>query len=171
MRTPITVNLSADERTYLDKTIRTGCESARTLTRARILLLVDRSCGQRMSDDEVAQAVMVHKQTVYNIRKRYVREGLGSALYEKPRPGQIPKITGEVEAQLVVLACSDPPPGHDRWTLQLLADKLVELELVESISPVAVHKRLKKRSKTVASKLLVHRQTKRQVRLQDGGRP
>lgn len=144
MRTPILVNLSADERTYLDKMIRTGSVPARVQARARILLLADRSQGGRLSDDEVAQAVRVHKQTVYNIRRRYWREGLDSSLYEKPRPGQPPKITGDVEAQLIVLACSDPPEGHDRWTLKLLADRLVELELVESISTVAVYKRLKK---------------------------
>jgi len=97
-----------------------------------------------MSDDEIAQATMVHKQTVYNIRKRYVDEGLDSALHEKPRSGQPPKITGDVEAELIVLACSDPPEGHNRWTLQMFADKLVELNLVESITPVAVYKRLKK---------------------------
>jgi transposase len=170
MRPPIVVNLSADERLFLDKMIRTGSAPARVQARARILLLADRSQGGHMSDDEVAQAIRVHPRTVYNIRKRYRREGLDSALYEKPRPGQPPKITGDVEARLVVLACSDAPEGHDRWTLQMLADKLIELELVESISSVAVYKRLKKRSETVASKLLVHRQAFRQVRLQDGRR-
>ena len=144
MRPPIVVNLSADERMFLDKMIRTGSAPARVQARARVLLLVDRSEGQSRTDDEAAQAAMVHKQTVYNIRKRYATEGLDSALYEKPRPGKPPKITGDVEAKLIVLACSDAPEGHDRWTLQMLADKLVELELVESISSVAVHKRLKK---------------------------
>jgi len=144
MRTPKIVYLCADERAYLDKMIRTGSESARTIARAHILLLADRNQDQRMSDDEIAQATMVHKQTVYNIRKRYVDEGLDSALHEKPRSGQPPKITGDVEAELIVLACSDPPEGHNRWTLQMFADKLVELNLVESITPVAVYKRLKK---------------------------
>ncbi len=67
-----------------------------------------------------------------------------AALYEKPRPGQTPKITGEVEAQLVLLACSEPPAGQAKWTMQMLADKLVELRLVESISDSAVCERLKK---------------------------
>jgi Homeodomain-like domain len=93
-----------------------------------------------------------------------------AALYDKPRPGRVPKITGDIEAKLTVLACSDPPEGHSRWTLQLLADKLVELNLVESISAVAIHKRLKKLSETLADKQLVHLQTLRQVRRQDGGR-
>jgi putative transposase len=144
MRTPILVKLSADERTYLDRMIRAGSAPARVQARARILLLADRSQGGHMSDDEVAQVLRVHPRTVYNTRRRYRQEGLDSALYEKPRPGQPPKITGDVEAALIVLACSDPPDGCDRWTLNLLANKLIELELVESISPVAVYKRLKK---------------------------
>lgn len=167
---PILVNLSADERLYLDKIVRTGSASARVIARARILLLADRSQGQSRSDDEVAEAVMVHAQTVYNVRRRYAREGLDAAIYDKPCPGAIPKVTGDVEAKLVVLACSEPPEGHDRWTLKLLADRLVELEIIESVSPVTVHRRLKKRSKTVAGKLLVYRQTKRFLCRQDGGR-
>jgi transposase len=169
MRKPILVYLSADERSILENLIRSGCAPARTIARARILLLVDRSQGQSRSDDDVAEAVMAHKQTIYNVRRRYASEGLDRALYDKPRPGAAPKITGDVEAKLVVLACSEPPEGHDRWTLKLLADRLVELELVESISPVAVYRRLKKPSKTLASKPLVYRQAGRQVRLQDGG--
>jgi len=111
------------------KITRTGSTSARTITRARILLLVDRSQDQGKTDDEVAQAVLVHKQTVYNICRRYLNEWLDSALYEKPRPSQPPKMTGDIEAELVVLACSDSPEGRDRWTLQLLADKLESLNL------------------------------------------
>ena len=157
MKTPIHVHLSAEERSHLENLIRSGSAPVRTTARARILLLVDRSCGSQRKDDEVAEAVMVHEQTVYNVRKRFAREGLGSALYEKPRTGPPPKITGDVEARLVVLACSKPPAGQVRWTLQLLADKLVELNLVEGISVVAIHKRLKKLSKTLAGRQLVHR--------------
>jgi putative transposase len=171
MRNPILINLSADERSFLENLIRTGSAPARVIARARVLLLADQSLGHQRKDAEVAQAVMVHKQTVYNVRKRFADFGLDGALYEKPRPGAVPKITGDIEAQLVVLACSDPPEGHSRWTLQLLADKLVELQLVESISYVAVHRRLKKRSQTLASKLLLHRQAIRQVRRKNGGRP
>lgn len=167
---PILVKLSADERMILDRMVRTGSDSARVIARARILLLADRSGGQERDDGQVADAVMVHPQTVYNVRRRYARAGLDAAIYERPRPGAVPKVTGDVEAQLVVLACSEPPDGYDRWTLQLLADRLVELEVIDSISPVTVHRRLKKRSKTLASKLLVHRQSKRLLRRQDGGR-
>lgn len=140
----VTITLSAEERSQLESMIRSGSASARTLTRARILLLSDRSQGQRLKDEEVASAVMVCRNTVGQIRKRFVQEGLESALSDKPRPGAKPKITGDIEAQLVVLACSDPPEGHARWTLRLLADRLVELSLVESISHVCVYQRLKK---------------------------
>jgi putative transposase len=166
----IHIHLSAEERSYLDKLTRSGSLPVRVERRVRILLLSDRSLGQSRTDEQVAEAVMVNHATVGRVRKRFASEGLDSALYEKPRPGQPPKITGDVEAHLVVLACSDAPEGHDRWTLQMLADKLVELELVESISSVAIYKRLKKRSETMAGKLLVHQQAKRQVRLQDGRR-
>lgn len=138
------VTLSDAERSHFDNLIRSGSAPARVQTRARILLLTDRSQCQSLKDDEVARAVMMGRKTVERIRARYLAEGLDAALYDKPRPGQPPKITGDVEAELVVLACSDPPEGRDRWTLQMLADKLAPLELVESITSVAVYKRLKK---------------------------
>ncbi len=81
---------------------------------------------------------------VFNIKKRYFAGGLEESLYDRPRPGAQPKITGEVEAHLIAITCSDPPEGQARWTLRLLADKLVELELVESISHVAIGNALKK---------------------------
>lgn len=138
------VYLSEEQRSQLEGMIRSGHDSARVLARARILLLTDRNTGDRHEDAEVAQAVMVCIGTVRRIRKEFALRGLESALYEKPRPGAIPKITGDVEAKLVTLACSTPPDDRDSWTCQLLADKLVELNLVESISAVAVHYRLKK---------------------------
>jgi hypothetical protein len=94
---------------------------------------------------------------VGQVCRRFAQEGLEAALSEKPRPGQAPKITGEVEARLVALVCSEPPTDRTRWTLKLLAEKLVELELVDSISEVAVYKRLKKRTQTLEGQVLVHR--------------
>ncbi|MEN6519889.1 MAG: helix-turn-helix domain-containing protein, partial [Armatimonadota bacterium] len=78
------------------------------------------------------------------IRKEFVLGGLESALYDKPRPGAAPKITGDIEARITMLACSKPPEGHARWTLRLLADKAVELEYIDSISHTAISERLKK---------------------------
>jgi transposase len=138
------VNLKVNERTELEQLIKSGKHSARVIARARTLLLLDRSQGQKRTIQTVVDAAMVSQGTVSNLKKRYFSEGLAGALYEKPRPGAKPKIDGEVEAHLIALVCSDPPEGYDRWTLRLLADQLVSLELVESISHVAVGDALKK---------------------------
>jgi hypothetical protein len=113
-------------------------------TRARILLLSDRSQGQKRTDQAVAEAVLCSLSTVGNIRRRFLAGGLAGALYDKGWPGAAPRFTGEVEAQLTVLACSDPPEGAARWTLRLLADRLIELGHVDYISHVTVRELLKK---------------------------
>lgn len=133
-----------EQRQRLETLINRGQAPARSQSRARILLLLDRSQGQRRRDKEVAEAVMCSQSRVVDVRQRFVEEGIESALYDKPRPGQKPKITGDIEAQLVMLACSQAPEGHSRWTLRLLAERLVELSELESISHVAVGERLKK---------------------------
>ena len=123
---------------------KSGKHSARVLGRARVLLLLDQSQGKGKKPKEIAEAMMISMSTVYNIKNRYLEGGVEQAINERPRPGAAPKITGEVEARLLAITCSDAPEGHERWTLRLLADKLVELELVESISHVAVGEVLKK---------------------------
>jgi transposase len=138
------VSLTVEERQKLEEMIRQGKSKAREQTRARILLLSDRSQGQKRSQAEVAEALLCSPTTVGNIRRRFVRQGLAAAMSEKPRPGKPPKVTGEVEAHLVALACSAPPPGHMYWTLRMLADRLLLLEQVESISHVAIRDVLKK---------------------------
>lgn len=138
------VHLKENERNELEQLIKSGTQSARLIARARTLLLLDRSQGQKRTIQAVVEAAMVSQGTVSNIKKRYFAGGLDEALYEKPRPGAKPKITGDVEAHLVALVCSDPPQEYDRWTLRLLADRLMVLELVESISHVAVGDALKK---------------------------
>jgi hypothetical protein len=138
------VYLSAEQRSHLENMIGSGNGSARVLARARILLLSDRSLGKSREDSEVAEAVMVCKGTVWRVRKEFALSGLQSALYDKPRPGAVPKITGDVEARITLLACSKPPKGHVRWTLRLLADRVVQLGYVDSISHVAIGNRLKK---------------------------
>jgi transposase len=136
----ISIKLKDKERQELEQRIRKGIQSARELTRARILLLSDQGQGV----GQVAEAVMCSPGTVINIKKRYLAEGLEAALTEKSRPGARPKITGDVEAHLIALTCSDPPEGYGQWTLRLLSNRLVELGLVESISHVAVGEVLKK---------------------------
>jgi transposase len=134
------VRLKEEEREELHQYLRRGRSSARSLTRARILLFAD----EDRSDEEIIEALKVSRTTVNRIRKRYCQGGLDFALHEKPRSGAPPKIDGRIEAQLTLLACSDPPEGRSRWTLRLLADKLVELESVDSISHMSVHRLLKK---------------------------
>ena len=153
----LSVSLNDNQRQHLDHLIKKGNAAARVQTRARILLLADRSQGQKRTQRQVAEAVLCCTPTVGQVCRRFAQEGLEAALSEKPRPGQAPKITGEIEAQLVALACSEPPADQTRWTLKLLAQKLVDLELVDSISEVAVYKRLKKRTQTLAGQVLVHR--------------
>jgi transposase len=149
MSPPRKVTLTTEIRERLEDMIHRGDEPARTQTRARILLLTDYSQGNHWPDGAIAAALLCSQKTVVNVRQRYMEEGLQAALYDKPRPGQTPKLTGDVEAQLTLLACSDPPEGYARWTMRLLADKLVELELVEEISHVAVWERLKKMNCTL----------------------
>jgi len=151
MSTKYHIHLSKENRQELETLIRSGESSARTQTRARILLLTDESQKKQKGTEEIASALMCSLATITNIRKKFVEGGLENALYDKPGPGAIPKITGEIEAQLTLLACSAPPEGRSRWTLQLLADKLVELKLVDSISDVAVMHRLKKMNLSLGS--------------------
>lgn len=139
-----TLSLSEEQREHLDNLIRSGNAPARVQTRARILLHTDRSQGDQRPDHEVAVAVRVSPATVVRTRKAFLDEGMDAALYDKPRPGAVPKITGDIEAKLVMLACSDAPTGRDRWTLRLLADQMVELGYLNSISNQAIGQRLKK---------------------------
>ena len=138
------IYLPKNERTELEQLIKSGTHSARVIARARTLLLLDRSQGQKRRIKDVVEAAMVSQGTVSGLKKRYFAAGLNGTLFEKPRPGAKPKIDGEVEAHLIAMACSDPPEGYDRWTLRLLANRLVTMELVDSISHVAVGDALKK---------------------------
>lgn len=140
------VELTENQRQELEQVIHAGNASARTQTRARILLLSDRSQGQKRADQVVADAVLCSLKTVRNIRHRFLAGGVAATLNDKGWPGAPPKFTGEVEAQLTVLACSDPPDGFARWTLRLLADQMIELGYVAYISHVTVRELLKKTS-------------------------
>ena len=134
------VDLTNEEREQLLQLIQKGNSSARKLTRARILL----KAHEGLIDEQVAKALNTGTATVERVRKRFVEEGLESALTERPRPGQRIKLNGKQQAHLIAVACSDPPQGHARWTLRLLADKVVELEFAKSISPETVRQILKK---------------------------
>jgi transposase len=140
------VTLTDDERSMLRDLLSAGKAPARTLTHARILLKADES-GTRAawSDEAIRQALDVGLSTVARTRQRFVEEGLEAALERhKPRRDYRHLVDGECEAHLVALACSAPPAGHQRWTLRLLADKLVEREHIDRISHETVRQVLKK---------------------------
>ena len=134
------ITLSEEERQQLQQYVNHGKKSARAMNRARMLLLAD----EQQTDEEITKVLGVNRTTIYRVRKEYHAVGVKKALEEKPRSGAPAKIDGRVEATLTMLACSDPPEGYGRWTLQLLADKLVELAMVESISLPTVRTALKK---------------------------
>ena len=147
MRKKYPVILSETEREELKRLIATGTAPARKLTHARILLKADQSAeGAGWVDEQIAEAVEVSQPTVSRVRKQYFEEGLQAALNRRPPNRKYHrKLDGEQEARLIALACSQPPEGQARWSLRLLADKLVELEIVEEeISYQTVRRTLKK---------------------------
>ena len=139
------VELTSEERQTLETLVRKGEHSALKLMRAHILLKADRN-GPCWTDVRISEAFGCDAQTAYNVRKRFASGERLAALERKPqsRPSHPPKLDGSGEARLIALACSDPPEGFARWTLQLLADELVGLEVVESISVETVRQTLKK---------------------------
>lgn len=139
------VRLTIEEKAYLRKLVSTGKSSARKLTRARILLKADISDGNKWTDSEVATALDVGTATVERTRRDFVEKSLEEALNgSKPPPRKPVKVDGKVEAHLVALACSSPPEGHSYWTLKLLAEGLVQAEVIDSISHEKVRHVLKK---------------------------
>lgn len=137
-----TVNLTPEEHQQLIDLTNKGKNSARVLKRTQILLLAD----QGYQDETIASMLMVGESTIHRTRQRYVEEGVKLALFERPRSGREKKLTPSSEAFLIATACSTPPSGRESWTMQLLADKLVSLELIDSISDETVRTTLKKTS-------------------------
>jgi transposase len=147
MKKVFVVRLAEAERWELDALVRKGKASALTIARARILLKADQGKdGQAQADARVAEALSVAAKTVFNVRRRWVEEGLEAALHRKKQacPSRPRKLDGRAEAELVATCCSPAPQGRARWTLRMLADKLVELEAVDAISPETVRGTLKK---------------------------
>ena len=134
------VRLKSEERSKLQQMIRSGRGSARAMSRARILLKMD----EGWTAPQAAAALEVSLRTVFRINRRYAEEGLDEVLRHRTQVNRYRKVDERVEAHLVALACSPAPEGHDHWTLRLLADKTVELGLVESLAPETVRLRLKK---------------------------
>jgi hypothetical protein len=138
------VQLGDGERRQLHSLLRRGRASATALTHAHILLAAD----QGHCDEQIAQSFHVCPMTVHNVRRCYVQQGLPAALYRRAQPARPEKhkLDGAGEAHLIALACGAPPEGHDRWTLRLLADRMVELDYAQSLSHETVRATLKKTS-------------------------
>ena len=153
------VDLTPQEREQLEAIRKKGRGAAYRRTHAEILLLADQSPGgPAWRDAHIAEAVGVHKCTVEKLRRRLVEQGFEAALERKKRetPPVEPKLTGDKEARVIALACSKAPEGRTRWTLSLLAEKLVELEVFDSISTASVATVLKKRISASPEEVLVH---------------
>jgi len=132
------VRLTEDERATLIGITRRGESSARRLTRARVLLLADRGT----TDAAIADALNLHPRTCQRLRQRACQDGALATLDDRPRPGAPRRLDDTQEAHLIALACSDAPEGRAQWTMQLLADQLVDLNVVESISDETVRRTL-----------------------------
>lgn len=158
MKKRYVVRLTSEARTRLERLIKRGREAAYRCRHAEVLLLVDEGThGPNKTDREVADRTGFTRRTVEQIRERCFTEGLDLALERKKCSRErLQRLDGEGEARLISLACSDVPKGHARWTLHLLADKLVELEVVDSISHECVRQVLKKRHKTLAKTDVVY---------------
>ena len=134
------VKLTPKERKELKQLISKGTEKARKITRARILLMAN----EGKTDTYIIETLKVARNTVRQVRSRYVQEGLESAINEQPRSGAPKKFTGRQRAKITAIACSEPPEGRNRWTLRLIADKVVELKICDEISCKTVERTLKK---------------------------
>ncbi|KXA89144.1 transposase [candidate division MSBL1 archaeon SCGC-AAA259B11] len=136
----VEIELDEEERNFLDEFVKKGTKKAREIARANILLLAD----QDYPVEEISEIVRVHRQTVWKIKKRYLEEGLESALKDKPRPGQPKKWTEEDEAEIIATACTSPPEGRKRWTIRLLRDELQKKPGFEDINRETIRLVLKK---------------------------
>jgi transposase len=140
------VHLSAEQQQELHQLIRTGKATAHQQMAARVLLKADESHEQQCSSSQIAEALEISPRTVIRIKQRFVQQGLATALtgnYPKERPLRR-KVDGRVEAHLIAIACGPAPQGHRRWTMQLLADRVVDLGIVDQISDETVRLALKK---------------------------
>ncbi len=134
------VHLAEEERQRLETLLKGGQAKVRKITRAHILLLAD----ENLSDEQIAEALHVGLSTVRRARLHFVEGGVEWALHERSRTGAARMLDGKAEAFVIALACSTPPEGRKRWTMQLLADRLVEIGLVESICDESVRRTLKR---------------------------
>lgn len=141
----VVVRLTEQQRATLETFVHTGTRPAPAIRRANILLKADADGPDAWTDERIAEAFDTTRMTARRVRQQFAREGLDATLHRKrPTGRQYRKLDGRQEAQLVKLACSQAPEGHARWTMVLLADKLVEMKVVDAIDPATVWRTLKK---------------------------
>jgi transposase len=140
MKIKYIINLDEDERRDLEQMTRKGQAPVRRIKRAQILL----HASEGKTDKEVAHSLRVAEATVFRTRRRFVEQGIEASLKEGPRPGKPRKLNGKQEAFLVALACSQPPEGRQSWTMQMLADQMVTLDIVDTLSDETVRRTLKR---------------------------
>ena len=141
------VTLTDEERERLEELTRKGTASVRMVRRAQTLLLA----AEEQRDEDIAKALRIGVATVERTRQRCVEEGVEASLRERPRPGARPKLGPKEQAMVVALACTKPPEGRTRWTMQLLADRVVELEVVPAITDESIRRLLKRTSSSPGS--------------------
>jgi len=137
--------LTKEQRSELEEVTRRGRHSAETIKRANILLILDENNGVVQKQADIAEQLCTTTVTIYNVSRQFVKEGLNATVYRKVReaPPIHPKATGDVEARIIALACSEPPKGRTRWTLRLLEAKAIELQIADSISDNTIGRLLK----------------------------
>ena len=141
----VVIRLTDEQRQALQALVRTGTHKAHARTRAQILLRADAGGPHAWPDERIAEALGICHMTVSRVRQQFAAEGLDATLHKQRAANrQYRKLDGNQEAQLIALTCSPPPEGQARWTMKLLADRLVELEVVESIDPSTVWRALQK---------------------------
>lgn len=152
------IKLTLEERAGLQQMISVGKAAARKLLHARILLKADASPeGPGWADEQISEALEVSPATIGRVRQQFVEQSLTAALERRlPRGHRIRRLDGDGEAHLIALACSTAPPGHARWAIRLLADKVVELKYVERIGRETVRQVLKKRTATLAYRAVLY---------------
>jgi len=148
----IDISLTEEDREFLEQFVKKGTKKARSIARARILLFADE--GYR--HDEISKMTNIHRQGIWRIKKRYLEEGVNSAINEKPRSGQPKKYTEQEEIEIIATACTSPPKGQKRWSVRLLTDKMKRRKGFETINRETVRLILKKQSKTLVEEKVVY---------------
>lgn len=136
----IKIKLTSKEREYFEMYVKTGTRKARAIARAKVLLLLE----ENYSNNDISKMTNVHRQSIWGIKKRYIESGLQAVLNEKQRPGQPRKYSDKQEAEIIAMACTNPPKGRERWTIRLLTERMKRRNSFKTINRETVRLVLKK---------------------------